>query len=69
MGILLNDIPFALSVEDACKALSTSRQRLYDLINEGRIRSYKEGKRRFISVAAIHDYIGERERLAQQEAA
>ena len=61
----MNDITIprlAFSVPDACQALSISRQTLYDLIGSGRLRSYKEGKRRFISQAAMLAYIADRER-------
>ncbi|HAO32711.1 MAG TPA: helix-turn-helix domain-containing protein [Candidatus Competibacter sp.] len=51
----------AYNIPDACKVLSTSRQTLYDLINDGRLRSFKEGKRRYVSRAAIDDYIAARE--------
>ncbi len=48
-------------IEEACKALATSRQRLYDLINDGRLRSFKEGKRRYVSRKAIEDYVAAKE--------
>ena len=51
----------AFSVPDACLALSISRQTLYDLINEGRLRSFTEGRRRYVSRQAIEDYIRTRE--------
>ena len=51
----------AFPIEEACKALATSRQRLYDLINDGRLRSFKEGKRRYVSRKAIEDYIAAQE--------
>lgn len=57
----------AFPVDEACKALATSRQRLYDLINSGRLRSFKEGKRRYVSRAAIEAYIAAQERLEQQQ--
>lgn len=67
---MLEPVPqqrLAFPIEEACKALATSRQRLYDLINEGRLRSFKEGKRRYVSRSAIEAYIADRERQAQQE--
>ncbi|HPE71901.1 MAG TPA: helix-turn-helix domain-containing protein [Candidatus Competibacter sp.] len=51
----------AYNVPDACKVLSTSRQTLYDLINQGRLRSFTEGRRRYISRQAIDDYIAAQE--------
>lgn len=59
----------AFPIDEACKALATSRQRLYDLINEGRLRSFKEGKRRYVSRKAIEDYIAGQEGQQQGDAA
>lgn len=51
----------AYNISDACEVLCTSRQTLYNLINEGRLRSFKEGKRRYISRQAMDDYIAVQE--------
>lgn len=58
--------PLALSIPDTCIALGSSRQTIYELIKSGRLRSYTEGKRRFVSRAAIDDYIAQREAEAAQ---
>lgn len=55
----------AYNISDACEVLCTSRQTLYNLINEGRLRSFKEGKRRYVSRAAIDDYIAAQERQGE----
>ncbi len=57
----INPSRLAFPIDEACKALATSRQRLYDLINEGRLRSFTEGRRRYVSRQAIEDYIRTRE--------
>lgn len=51
----------AYNIPDACKVLSTSRQTLYNLIDQGRLRSFTEGRRRYVSRQAIDDYIMGRE--------
>lgn len=51
----------AYNIPDACKVLSTSRQTLYNLIDQGRLRSFTEGRRRYVSRQAIDDYIMVRE--------
>lgn len=55
----------AYNITDACGVLCTSRQTLYNLINEGRLRSFKEGKRRYVSRQAIDDYIAAQERQGE----
>jgi excisionase family DNA binding protein len=57
----------AYNIPDACKVLSTSRQTLYNLIDQGRLRSFTEGRRRYVSRQAIDDYIMGREQ--QQDSA
>lgn len=51
----------AFSVEEAMTALDLSRQKFYDEINAGRIRTYRVGKRRLVCRQALLDYIRERE--------
>lgn len=49
------------SIEQACKVLNFSRQTIYEEINSGRLKTYKVGTRRFVSVGAIDTYIKDRE--------
>jgi len=52
----------AYSIDESCKALGgMSRQTFYDLINQGRIRTFKEGRRRFVSRSALQEYVNSRE--------
>jgi|APTNR8051073442_1049403.scaffolds.fasta_scaffold05421_2 excisionase family DNA binding protein len=68
MGIQPDQL--AYSIPDVCWALSTSRQTTYNLIHQNRLRSFKEGRRRFVSRQALLDYIADREaQQAQQVAA
>lgn len=45
------------SVNDLIYLTGVGRGRLYDELNSGRIKSYYLGKRRFVSPAALDDYI------------
>jgi excisionase family DNA binding protein len=44
-------------VTDAMTLLSLSRSVIYEEIRSGRLRSVKRGRSRFISAAAIADYV------------
>jgi excisionase family DNA binding protein len=56
--------PQLLSVSAAMTVLNLGRTRLYELINTGRLRSVREGRRRLIPLTAIRDYVA----LLEQEA-
>jgi len=47
----------ALRINEAIKAMRVSRQTVYDEINAGRLRTFTIGRRRLVSVEAIHDWI------------
>ena len=54
--------PIAHSIDRATERLGwKSRQTTYNEINEGRLRSYKVGRRRFVSEEACVEYIHARE--------
>ena len=62
--------PISHSIPGAQKRLQFgSRQTIYNEINAGRLRSYKVGRRRFISEEACVDYIRAREAETQGAAA
>lgn len=52
----------AYGVADACAALGVTRNRLYQVIAEGSLRTYKDGRRRMVSRRALEDYVALRER-------
>lgn len=56
----------ANSIERARKELGVSKQKLYDEINQGRLKSFTVGRRRLISTESLKEYIRERE--AESEA-
>ena len=49
------------SIQEAAKILGLSRQSVYNELNAGRLKSYKVGKRRFISSQALSQYVRDRE--------
>ncbi len=52
--------PGVLSVEDAARWLALGRTVTYRLIREGRLHSYREGRRRLVPLAACEDYVAAR---------
>ena len=64
----LND-RIALTVEDAIAVTGYSRNRLYDAMNDGSLRSFKDGRRRMISRKALEDFIAKREAASMKGAA
>ena len=46
-----------LSVDEAASALGIGRSRLYDELTNGRLRSFKVGRRRLIPAGVIGEYI------------
>lgn len=57
------------SIPQAMEILGLSRAAVYHEINEGRLRTYRVGRRRFVSHDALRDFIRAREQEAQGPAA
>jgi excisionase family DNA binding protein len=57
------------SVEYACDKIGISRATLYDLINSGKLRTYKVGRARRVSDEAITDCVKVLEAETRQAAA
>lgn len=51
----------ANSIRDTSKILKVSIQTIYNEISSGRLKTYKIGRRRFVSADAMHKYIKDRE--------
>ena len=51
----------ANSIDSTIKKLNQSRAKLYEEINSGRLKTFKVGRRRYISDEAIDQYIHDRE--------
>lgn len=49
--------PLAYSIADACRVSSIGKTRLYELINEGRLKTRKVGKRTLIPAASLRALI------------
>jgi excisionase family DNA binding protein len=49
----------ALTIEEACQALTISRTTLYELLAEGRLRSVTAGRRRLIPLSELERLLAE----------
>lgn len=49
--------PFAVSVEEAERLSDIGRTKLYELIQKGRIKSRKVGRRRLVLVRSLRDFL------------
>lgn len=54
--------------KEAAKVLGIGRATLYDLLHAGKIRSIKDGGKRFITLHALQDYVRELEAHAEEVA-
>jgi Helix-turn-helix domain len=49
--------PLVVKPRVACQMLSCSHKRLYQLLSEGRLESFKNGRSRLITIASIQNLI------------
>ena len=49
--------PVAYNVNEAAQSLRISRDKIYELIRSGRLRTVKVGRRRLVPVAALDAYV------------
>ena len=54
---MYDDIPLMLTVEEAGKLLHIGRNRMYDMVHDGRILHIKNGKRILIPRNAVVDFL------------
>jgi excisionase family DNA binding protein len=54
------EAPLVASPNQAMRTIQVSRKKLYELINAGKLESYREGKSRRITVKSINAYIERR---------
>ena len=52
---------YTTSITDAARALSLGRTSIYALINEGRLKTIKIGRRRLIKVESIRELLDARQ--------
>jgi excisionase family DNA binding protein len=57
---IASEAPLVASPNQAMRAIQVSRKKLYELINNGELESYTEGKSRRITVKSINEYIARR---------
>lgn len=55
----IEDLPLALSIEQAAEALQVKRSALYEAVREGDIRSVRIGRKIRVPRAAIAEFLGE----------
>jgi excisionase family DNA binding protein len=49
--------PIVVRPREACKMLSVGLTRLYELLHEGQLDSFRYGRSRRITIASIHAYV------------
>ena len=54
----LNFSPVAVSINDTVRLLSLGRTKVYDLINDGTLKTTKVGRRTLVTMASIHALVG-----------
>ena len=54
---MLEDYPDILTVEEACEALRVGYNAIYELLNSGKLKAYKNGRVWRIPKIAIRSYI------------
>lgn len=50
-------VPVLYRVDEAADALRMTTDGVYQLIRSGRLRTIKEGRRRLVPIAALHEYV------------
>ena len=60
---MFEQYPDILTVEEACEALRMGYNAVYDLLNEGMLKAYKNGRVWRITKQALIQYVSESSRL------
>lgn len=55
----------AYSIDEVIDVLGIGRRKIYELLNDGELKSYTIGRRRFVSVHALDEFIREREAASE----
>jgi excisionase family DNA binding protein len=61
--MMFEQYPDILTVEEACEALRMGYNAVYDLLNEGKLKAYKNGRVWRITKQALIQYVSESSRL------
>ena len=64
---MLEEYPDILTVEEACEALRMGYNAMYDLLNSGKLKGFRNGRVRRIPKLAIKEYILESARIKVKE--
>ena len=60
---MLEEYPDVLTVEEACEALRMGYNAMYDLLNSGKLKGYRNGRVWRIPKLAVKEYILESARI------
>ena len=60
---MLEQYPDILTVEEVCEALRMGYNAVYDLLNDGKLKAYKNGRVWRITKQALIQYVSESSRL------
>ena len=60
---MFEDYPDILTVEEACEALRVGYNAMYELLNSGKLKAYKNGRTWRIPRAALTQYILENAKI------
>ena len=60
---MFEQYPDILTVEEVCEALRMGYNAVYDLLNDGKLKAYKNGRVWRISKQALIQYVSESSRL------
>ena len=61
--MMFEQYPDILTVEETCEALRMGYNAVYDLLNEGKLKAYKNGRVWRITKQALIQYVSESSRL------
>ena len=61
--MMFEQYPDILTVEEACEALRMGYNAVYDLLNEGKLKAYNNGRVWRITKQALIQYVSESSRL------
>ena len=64
---MLAEYPDILTVEEACEALRMGYNAMYDLLNSGKLKGYRNGRVWRIPKLAVKEYILESARIKANE--
>ena len=64
---MLEKYPDILTAEEACEALSVGNNAIYELLNSGKLKGYRNGRTWRIPNLAVKEYILENSKIKAKE--